>query len=84
MTVVMVPPIVRSEPFGSHCTMILMPSPRLTDTSYAVMGLLDMFEPATPYQLKQIAQVRIFHFWIDPAHPALHGVRATRRGGPAR
>ena len=46
--------------------MILMPSPRLTDTSYAVMGLLDMFEPATPYQLKQIAQVSIFHFWSIP------------------
>ena len=46
--------------------MIPMPSPRLTDTSYAVMGLLDMFEPATPYQLKQIAQVSIFHFWSIP------------------
>jgi PadR family transcriptional regulator, regulatory protein AphA len=43
-----------------------MPAPRLTDTSYAVMGLLDMFEPATPYQLKQIAQVSIFHFWSIP------------------
>ena len=30
------------------------------------MGLLDMCEPATPYQLKQIAQVRIFHFWSIP------------------
>jgi DNA-binding PadR family transcriptional regulator len=30
------------------------------------MGLLDMFEPATPYQLKQIAQVSIFHFWAIP------------------
>jgi PadR family transcriptional regulator, regulatory protein AphA len=43
-----------------------VPAPRLTDTSYAVMGLLDMFEPATPYQLKQIAQVSIFHFWSIP------------------
>src|SRR4029450_11632750 len=33
---------------------------------YAVMGLLDQFEPATPYQLKQIAQVSIFHFWSIP------------------
>jgi PadR family transcriptional regulator AphA len=40
--------------------------PRLTDTSYAVMGLLDLFEPATPYQLKQIAQVSILHFWSIP------------------
>jgi DNA-binding PadR family transcriptional regulator len=39
---------------------------RLSDTSYAVLGLLDLFEPATPYQLKQIAQVSIFHFWSIP------------------
>ena len=43
-----------------------MPATRLTDTSYAVLGLLDLFEPATPYQLKQIAQVSIFHFWTIP------------------
>src|SRR6478672_8166237 len=46
--------------------MILMPTPRLSETSYAVMGMLDLFEPATPYQLKQIAQVSIFHFWSIP------------------
>jgi DNA-binding PadR family transcriptional regulator len=39
---------------------------RLNDTSYAVLGLLDLFEPATPYQLKQVAQVSIFHFWSIP------------------
>ena len=39
---------------------------RLTDTSYAVLGLLDQCEPATPYQLKQIAQRSIFHFWAIP------------------
>jgi PadR family transcriptional regulator, regulatory protein AphA len=39
---------------------------RLSDTSYAVLGLLDIFEPATPYQLKQVAQVSIFHFWSIP------------------
>jgi DNA-binding PadR family transcriptional regulator len=43
-----------------------MSTPRLTDTSYAVMGLLDLFEPATPYQLKQVAQVSILHFWSIP------------------
>ena len=46
--------------------MIAMSTPRLSDTSYAVLGLLDLFEPATPYQLKQIAQVSIFHFWSIP------------------
>jgi DNA-binding PadR family transcriptional regulator len=39
---------------------------RLTDTSYAVLGLLEHCEPATPYQLKQIAQESIFHFWTIP------------------
>jgi DNA-binding PadR family transcriptional regulator len=39
---------------------------RLTETSYAVLGLLEYCEPATPYQLKQIAQESIFHFWTIP------------------
>jgi DNA-binding PadR family transcriptional regulator len=41
-------------------------STRLSDTSYAVLGLLERFGPATPYQLKQIAQVSILHFWTIP------------------
>jgi PadR family transcriptional regulator, regulatory protein AphA len=43
-----------------------MSNRKLTDTSYAVLGLLDLCEPATPYQLKQAAQVSIFHFWTIP------------------
>jgi DNA-binding PadR family transcriptional regulator len=39
---------------------------RLTETSYAVLGLLEHCEPATPYQLKQIAQESMFHFWTIP------------------
>jgi DNA-binding PadR family transcriptional regulator len=39
---------------------------RLSETSYAVLGLLEHCEPATPYQLKQIAQDSIFHFWTIP------------------
>jgi DNA-binding PadR family transcriptional regulator len=46
--------------------MLVSTSPRLTDTSYAVLGLIERFGPATPYQLKQIAQVSIFHFWSIP------------------
>jgi PadR family transcriptional regulator, regulatory protein AphA len=38
-------------------------SPRLSTTSYAVLGLLELCQPATPYQLKQAAQISIFHFW---------------------
>jgi DNA-binding PadR family transcriptional regulator len=44
----------------------LVSSPKLTETSYAVLGLLEFFEPATPYQLKQVAQVSVFHFWSIP------------------
>src|SRR6476659_3724858 len=43
-----------------------MSNRKLTDTSYAVLGLLEMCEPATPYQLKQIAQISVFHFWSIP------------------
>ncbi len=43
-----------------------MTSPRLSDTSYAVLGLLDACGPSTPYRLKQAAQVSIFHFWSIP------------------
>ena len=39
---------------------------RLSDTSYAVLGLVDLVGDATPYQLKQIAQVSILHFWTIP------------------
>ena len=56
-----------------------MAAPRLTDTSYAVMSLLDQCGTATPYQLKQIAQVSIFHFG-HPAHADLHG--CARRPRP--
>lgn len=43
-----------------------MSTPRLSETSYIVLGLLEQIEPATPYDLKQIAQVSIFNFWSVP------------------
>lgn len=39
---------------------------RLTDTSYAVLGLVERCQPVTPYQLKQVAQISILHFWSIP------------------
>lgn len=39
---------------------------RLSETSYAVLGLVERLEPTTPYQLKQVAQVSILHFWSIP------------------
>jgi DNA-binding PadR family transcriptional regulator len=43
-----------------------MSNPRLTDTSYAVLGLVERCQPVTPYQLKQAAAVSILHFWSIP------------------
>jgi PadR family transcriptional regulator AphA len=38
----------------------------LTDTSYAVLGLIDEWGPSTPYQLKSVASISVFHFWTIP------------------
>ncbi len=43
-----------------------MSSPRLTETSYIVLGLLERLQPATPYDLKQLAQRSTFNFWSVP------------------
>jgi PadR family transcriptional regulator, regulatory protein AphA len=40
--------------------------PRLTETSYIVLGLLEQLEPATPYDLKQVAQLSTSNFWSVP------------------
>jgi DNA-binding PadR family transcriptional regulator len=39
---------------------------RLTDTSYVVLGLVELCQPATPYDLKQFAKVSVFNFWSVP------------------
>jgi DNA-binding PadR family transcriptional regulator len=43
-----------------------MSSVRLTETSYIVIGLLETCEPATPYDLKQLARQSTMHFWYVP------------------
>jgi DNA-binding PadR family transcriptional regulator len=43
-----------------------MSSPRLTETSYIVLGLLEQAQPATPYDLKQLAQLSTINFWSVP------------------
>jgi PadR family transcriptional regulator, regulatory protein AphA len=40
--------------------------PRLTEASYIVFGLLDLNEPATPYDLKQFAKTSVFRVWPLP------------------
>lgn len=49
-----------------------MSEPRLTEASYIVLGLLDLNEPATPYDLKQFAKVSVFHAWPVP-HSQIYG-----------
>jgi PadR family transcriptional regulator AphA len=41
-------------------------TPRLSETSYGVLALVGLLEPATPYQLKRVAQASILHFWSIP------------------
>lgn len=43
-----------------------MSTPRLTTTSFIVLGLVELCEPATPYDLKRIAQLSLFKFWTLP------------------
>ncbi|HTA04898.1 MAG TPA: PadR family transcriptional regulator [Solirubrobacteraceae bacterium] len=44
----------------------LDPELRLTETSYIVLGLLEQIEPATPYDVKQVAQLSTANFWALP------------------
>jgi PadR family transcriptional regulator AphA len=39
---------------------------RLTETSYIVLGLIEQIGPATPYDLKRMAQLSTFNFWAIP------------------
>jgi PadR family transcriptional regulator AphA len=43
-----------------------VPAPRLTETSYIVLGLLEQGAPATPYDLKRFAQLSTNNFWSVP------------------
>jgi PadR family transcriptional regulator AphA len=41
-------------------------SARLTETSYIVLGLIEQIGPATPYDLKRVAQLSTVNFWSVP------------------
>jgi PadR family transcriptional regulator AphA len=41
-------------------------SVRLTETSYIVLGLIEQIGPATPYDLKRVAQISTVNFWSVP------------------
>jgi PadR family transcriptional regulator AphA len=43
-----------------------MSSPRLSETSYIVLGLLEQAGEGTPYDLKQAAEISTNNFWSIP------------------
>ena len=58
-----------------------MSSVRLTPTSYVVLGLVESCQPATPYEIKQVAAISVAHFW-SLAHTQLYAEceRLAREG----
>ena len=71
-----------------------MQAPRLTPTSYIVLGLLDRLGPSTPYELKRAHALGIGNFWTvqhaqfysEPERLAAAGLLAEEReeGGRRR
>jgi PadR family transcriptional regulator, regulatory protein AphA len=43
-----------------------MAQPRLTPTSYVVLGLIEQMQPASPYDLKRAAALGVGQFWSLP------------------
>jgi DNA-binding PadR family transcriptional regulator len=43
-----------------------MAKPRLTSTSYVVLGLIEQMQPASPYDLKRAAALGVGQFWSLP------------------
>jgi DNA-binding PadR family transcriptional regulator len=41
-------------------------TPRLSETSYIVLGMLELVPSATPYDLKQMAKLSTMSFWTVP------------------
>lgn len=58
-----------------------MATPRLSESSYIVLGMLEHAQPATPYDLKQVAQLSTRYFWTIP-HSQLYSEceRLAREG----
>lgn len=43
-----------------------MSSAKLSQTSYVVLGLVERCQPATPYEIKQVAELSTANFWSVP------------------
>jgi PadR family transcriptional regulator, regulatory protein AphA len=54
---------------------------RLTGTSYAVLSVLDVLGPATPYDLKQALEVSVQNFWPVPHTTAYSEPERLARAG---
>ncbi len=61
---------MRIEPFRPYASVggvsSARPGPRLSQTSFVVLGLIEQAEPATPYDLKQLAALSTSNFWTVP------------------
>ncbi len=44
----------------------MVSTPQLSSTSYVVLGLVEKCQPATPYDIKQVAEVSTANFWSVP------------------
>jgi len=58
--------MVRLGRYVPYATLAGVSSPRLTETSYIVLGLIEQIGPATPYDLKRMAQLSTVNFWSVP------------------
>jgi PadR family transcriptional regulator, regulatory protein AphA len=58
-----------------------MPTLRLTEASYIVLGMLERVQPATPYDLKQVAQLSTKHFWTIPHSQFYSECERLTKGG---
>jgi len=58
-----------------------MSSVRLSTTSYVVLGLVELRQPATPYEIKRAAETSTANFWTVP-HTQLYSEcsRLSREG----
>lgn len=56
-----------------------MSTPQLTPTSYVVLGLVEKCQPATPYEIKQVAEQTTANFWAVP-HTQLYTECARMAG----
>jgi PadR family transcriptional regulator, regulatory protein AphA len=56
-----------------------MSTPRLSSTSYLVLGLVEGLDGATPYELKQVVSASLGNFWTFP-HSQLYS-EAERLAG---